>query len=61
MIWRGVLMVVVLVAFVADGSDASLLSNLQKLARASKNEETVQVFFGSHLLSLLNKLFGLEF
>lgn len=40
--WRGVLMVVVLVAFVADGSDASLLSNLQKLARAAKNEETVQ-------------------
>lgn len=59
--WRAVLMVVVLVAFVAHGSDASLISRFRKLAETKKNEEPVQVFFGSHLLPLLNTLFGMEF
>lgn len=64
MIWKGVLIVVVLVTFVADGSDASLLAKFQKLTRTEKIGETVQdlqVFLGSHFLSYLNKLFGFEF
>ena len=61
MIWRGVLMVVVLVAVIADRSDASLLAKIQKLAMTGKNGKPIQVFFGSNLLSYLNKLFGLEF